>query len=214
MKTMTILCLVSLLLSQGCSTMHYVPRDPWAREFVLANGDIEGLDIKTVGGSRLKLDRPTLRADTLSGYDHDTHAVVAFPLSDVDQIALTSVARGVVRGADIGFPSGEYMAFGAMVGAITLSTETYKFVEEVDPRLGNETHYAPDEDPRLRGLLPSEVITLESWPLQDETPEAVSILWDRKPLWLSKSRIKFERLSGGLGNLTVPRSLLEPPRDK
>ncbi|HVN79438.1 MAG TPA: hypothetical protein VMW38_10605 [Terriglobia bacterium] len=99
---------------------------------------------------------------------------------------------------------------GMIVGASSYSTEHYLLGEERFERLTNDT-LTRQENYGLEGLSPSEVITLKSWPIHEETSEAISILWGGKPVWLPKSRIKFERLRGGLINLAVPKSLMEAP---
>jgi len=128
MKASTIFCLLTLPLVVGCSTTFYVPRDPGASEFTEAKGNMEGrtgvvteiigagIFTETIGGSRT-LVQLAFRADTLVGYDYDTHAVIVLPLSKVEKIDLTSVMRGLGRGALWG------IAIGGGIGLIGASTD-------------------------------------------------------------------------------------------
>jgi hypothetical protein len=243
MRILTMLCFFALLIFAGCTTTYYVPRDPDADEFIEARGNIGGraAAVITLKGNYLRLDSMLLRADSLVGYDRDTHSAVVIPLLDVDEITATSIMRGFGRGVGQGIAIGGSfglltgVAFGgsgggsdkgsgairgafggaflggipgAVSGALFLSTEHYRFVNGGDFRIGRKSEKAA-----LEGLSLSQIITLKLSALQDETPEAVSILWNGKPIWLPKSKIRIER-GEGMISLTVPIRLLDPLWEK
>jgi hypothetical protein len=244
MKTLTVFSSLVFLLCAGCSTTYYIPRDSRSDLFVEARRNMQGrkVNITPTEGSAFSLDSLSLRSDTLVGRHHDTHAAVALLLSNVDEIDVTSVLQGIWRGiirtvaisATVGILGGVsyvqslsedqrsvawgYVALfgvvGALEGARFLSTDHYRFVEQGNPRIGEQTHFVANENLGMEGISPSEVITLKLFPVEEETPEAISIPWDGKFHWLPKSKIKFERLPGGLINLTVPKSLLEATQEK
>jgi hypothetical protein len=178
----------AVLLLMGCSTTYYVPRDPGAGEFVEAMGKMEGSTavVYSIEGSEFSLDRLTVRSDSLVGYDPDNNVEVVLPLSKVDEIALTSVVRGAGRGAVrgiaigggigllLGAAFGNDMVFGAVAGAFygaitgviagafTLSNDNYRMVAKGDSRITGK--WTSEE------MAPSQMITLKSWPLKEETP--------------------------------------------
>ncbi len=224
MKSLTILWSCTLILLMGCSTTFYLPRDPGAGEFVEAMDKMEGRSsiVYSIEGNEFDLERLTFRTDSLVGYDPSNDVEIVLPLSRVDEIVLTSVLRGIGRGAFRGIVIGNQDARyigdagvmgvamgvvpGAIAGAFALSTEHYRVVTKGDARIVKKEKSDPPAT--------SQMITLNSWPIQEETAEAISIFWDRKLIRLPKSRIAIERLPGGLINLKVPMKLLEPPQEK
>jgi hypothetical protein len=237
MKSQTIPCVLAIIFLVGCSTTYYVPRDPGTGEFIEAKGDMEGRTgvVTDIMGGSHALDSLFFRADTVAGYDCDTHALVLLPLSQVDKVNFTSILRGIGRGVPwglaIGGSFGLIMAatdkdphplfnreanigmgvFGGVIGGmevgiVHLSAEQYRFENEGDSKARKE--------PTLEELAPSQIVNLRSWPLEQETPESISILWKGKPVWLPRAKIKFERLAGGLIDLTVSKNLLEHSSEK
>jgi hypothetical protein len=197
--------------------------------------------VMPIEGNDFGCDSLRFVSDTLKGYDHDTQMPVKIPLSNVFEIIVTDVWRGDVRGFFTGSAIGggvglfvgtihpftdeySYEALegcallgalgGIWSGSVDFSTYHYRFGEKEDYSIERETQYKLDKHPALYGVPPSQVVTLLSWPLHEETQEAISILWEGKPIWPLKFKIEFERLAGGKINLAVPKSLLEAPQEK
>jgi len=222
----------------GCSTSYYVPRDPGADDFVEATGRIDGSSAVaySIEGNEYDIERLTLKSDSLVGYDRESKALIALPISSVDEIVLTSILRGIGRGAlrglEIGGSIGLFLGIpgaienkdagyvgagavsGAMLGAATgaiagffaLPNEHYRILSRDDARVAKKAKHSD--------VSSSDLVTLKSWPVLEETPDSLFIKWDRQSLRLPKSHIKFERLAGGLINLTVSKSLLESSNEK
>ena len=226
------------LMLAGCSTTYDVPRNPHTDGFLDAQEGIEGRTVlvSLMDSTVLELTSAALLTDTITGFNQTSGIETAYPLREVAAIraydAWRGAGRGFLQGAIIfgsvgllggvaAMEPGKFLApqdagdvatlaavgaaygglLGGVLGALTFSPYDYRF----QPLEGG---IRKRQAPAVPAVRLSQSITLRLTSFQDETPDQVCIMWNRKRLWLPKSEVRIER-EGEHILLTVPEKLLE-----
>jgi hypothetical protein len=233
MKVFVLFSSVIMLFLTGCSTTYNVREDP--EEFRDLRGDLylKSSTVRLLSGETLSLDSTVLLATSVVGVATVDGSRQELPLSQVKEISTSHVGRGLWRGArsgllvgaSIGLVAGaaspvgngffssptrgaSLMAggvagalgglfYGAIAGVAFMSTEHFQFNEQ-----------PASKEELLRRGVNSPVVTLRFTSPPEETADAVCITWQKRSIWLPKSRIVIERIENGCV-LTVPEQLLE-----
>jgi hypothetical protein len=233
MKLSVLYSILIMLFLTGCSTTYNVREDP--EEFGDLRGDLylKSSTVRLLDGREISLDSTVLLATSVVGVTAEDARHQELPLSQVQEISTSHVGRGAWRGTKKGLLVGTSiglvigvaspvghglfspptrgdalmaggvvgalggLCYGAIAGMVFMSTEHYQFNDKP----------ASQED-LLRREGNSRVVTLRFMSPPEETADAVRITWEKRTIWLPKSRIVIERIENGCV-LSVPEQLLE-----